>query len=58
MHQSRKEDSYNETRYCIISLIPKPDKDSLIIENWRAMTLLTIDYKILGLVYDNRLKNG
>lgn len=27
-----------------ISLIPKPDKDHLIIEDWRPVTLLTIDY--------------
>ena len=42
----------------IISLIPKPEKDSAIIENWRPITLLTIDYKILALSYANRLKTG
>lgn len=42
----------------IISLIPKPEKDSTIIENWRPITLLTIDYKILALSYANRLKKG
>ncbi len=40
----------------IISLIPKPEKDLLLIDNWRPITLLTIDYKILALVYANRLK--
>lgn len=40
----------------IISLIPKPEKDSLLIDNWRPITLLTVDYKILALVYANRLK--
>ena len=42
----------------IISLIPKPDKDPLLIDNWRPITLLTIDYKILALAYSNRLKKG
>ncbi len=40
----------------VISLIPKPDKDNLLIENWRPITLLTIDYKILASVYAARLK--
>ena len=42
----------------VISLIPKPDKDSLFIDNWRPITLLNIDYKILASVYANRLKTG
>lgn len=42
----------------IISLIPKPNKDPLLIDNWRPITLLTIDYKILASVYANRLKTG
>ena len=42
----------------IISLIPKPDKDILLIDNWRPITLLTIDYKIMSLAFANRLKTG
>ena len=42
----------------IISLIPKPDKDHLLIDNWRPITLLTIDYKIMSLAFANRLKTG
>ena len=42
----------------IISLIPKPDKDNLLIDNWRPITLLTIDYKIMSLAFANRLKTG
>ena len=42
----------------IISLIPKPGKDAHCIDNWRPISLLTIDYKILALVYANRLKTG
>lgn len=41
----------------IISLIPKPGKDPHLIDNWRPITLLTIDYKILASVYANRLKS-
>ena len=42
----------------IISFIPKPGKDAQCIDNWRPISLLTIDYKILALVYANRLKTG
>lgn len=28
----------------VITLIPKPDKDHLLLENWRPTTLLNIDY--------------
>ena len=42
----------------IMSLIPKPDKDILLIDNWRPITLLTIDYKIVSLAFANRLKTG
>lgn len=28
----------------VISLIPKPSKDPLLIDNWRPITLLTLDY--------------
>jgi len=38
----------------IISLIPKPDKNLLIIDNWRPITLLNFGYKILALVYATR----
>lgn len=42
----------------VILLIPKPDKDKLLMENWPSITLLTIDYKILASVYATRLKTG
>lgn len=42
----------------IISLLPKPNKDILLIDNWRPITLLCCDYKILAHVYANRLKTG
>ncbi len=42
----------------IISLIPKANKDILSIDNWHPVTLLTVDYKVLALVYANRLKTN
>lgn len=41
----------------VISLIPKHDKDSLIIDTWRPITLLTLAYKILSFVYAKRLSS-
>lgn len=34
-----------------VSMIPKPNKDSLFLENWRPIALLNVDYKLLALVY-------
>ena len=42
----------------LISLIPKPNKDSLSIENWRPITLLNVDYKLFALVFARRLKKN
>ncbi len=42
----------------IIYLIPKANKDILSIDNWHLITLLTVDYKVLALVYANRLKTS
>lgn len=39
----------------LITLIPKPNKDKLLLENWRPITLLCNDYKLLAHVYANRL---
>lgn len=41
----------------IITLIPKPGKDSKILDNLRPITLLNTDYKIVTLAYANRLKS-
>lgn len=42
----------------IITLIPKPGKDPKILDNLRAITLLNDDYKIVTLIFANRLKNN
>lgn len=42
----------------VISLIPKKDRDNRCIENWRPITLLCIDYKILAKVLVNRMQES
>lgn len=42
----------------LITLIPKPGKDLLSLDNWRPITLLNLDYKIISLVFAKRLKTG
>lgn len=39
----------------LITLIPKPNKDKLLLDNWRPINLLCNDYKLLAHVYANRL---
>ena len=43
-------------RHGIISLIPKPNKDLRELTNWRPLSLLNADYKILTKALSNRLK--
>ncbi len=40
----------------LITLIPKPKKDLLLIDNWRPVSLLNSDYKILTIIFAKRLK--
>lgn len=35
----------------MITLLPKPEKNHLLIDNWRPITLLNVDYKILSLIF-------
>lgn len=39
----------------LLTLIDKPDKDPIVIPNWRPLTLLTVDYKILAKIIANRV---
>lgn len=41
----------------LITLLPKPQKDLMMLDNWRPITLLCHDYKLLALIYANRLKH-
>jgi hypothetical protein len=45
-----------EQKRGIISLIPKKDKDRHSLSNWRPLTLLNTDYKILSKAIANRIK--
>lgn len=40
----------------LTSLIPKPKKDHLFIDNWRPISLLNTDYKVFASVRAKRLK--
>ena len=40
----------------IISLLPKKDKNCLLLKNWRPLTLLNADYKLLAKAVANKLK--
>ena len=44
-------------RQAIISLLDKKGKDRLLIENWRPISLLNIDYKIFSKCLSERVKN-
>ena len=43
-------------RQGIISLLPKKEKNTLLLKNWRPLTLLNTDYKILTKSLANRIK--
>ncbi len=42
----------------IITCIPKPGKDKLLLKNWRPISLLNVDYKILSGVLAMRMKGS
>ena len=52
-----KELSYSQ-REGIIKLIPKQGKDIRLLKNWRPISLLNADYKILTKILANRMKLG
>ena len=59
-------DSYNERfdkgiltnsqRQAVITLLQKPGKDRLLLQNWRPISLLNLDYKILTNVIGQRIQ--
>ena len=60
-------DSYNESfdkgifsasqKQAVITLLQKNGKDRLFLQNWRPISLLNVDYKILTKVISKRIKN-
>ena len=42
----------------IISLIPKKEKDPLMLKNWRPLSLLNVDYKMLAKTIASRIKSS
>jgi len=40
----------------ILTLLPKPNKDLLQLKNWRPLTLMNVDYKIITGTIGNRIK--
>ena len=46
-----------EQRKRIISLLPKKDKDRLYLKNWRPITLLNVDNKIIAKALGNRINS-
>ena len=44
-----------EQKRGILTLIPKKDKDRLLLKNWRPLTLLNLDYKILAKALAKRM---
>ncbi|KAL9978135.1 hypothetical protein ACROYT_G015622 [Oculina patagonica] len=43
-------------RQGIVSLLPKKDKNPILLKNWRPITLLNCDYKIAAKAIGNRIK--
>lgn len=42
----------------IITMLPKANKDTSLIDNWRPISLLNTDYKIISKVIANRIKKS
>ena len=57
LHSFDKEELCTSQRQAIIKLIEKRDKDKRLIHNWRPISLLNVDVKIISKALSKRLKN-
>ena len=49
---------HDSARRGIITLIEKSGKDPLELKNWRPLSLLNVDYKIIAKVISNRMQES
>ena len=56
LHCKKEGQLYTMARQGILTLLPKKNRNRLYIKNWRPITLLNIDYKILSKAFANRIK--
>ncbi len=45
-----------EQKRSITTLIPEKSKNRLLFKNWRPISLLNTDYKLLAKIFDTRLQ--
>lgn len=58
VEESKRSNSLTITqKQGIISLLPKPNKDLLLLKNWRPLTLMNVDYKIISGCLASRMKS-
>ena len=56
LHSFGKGELCTSQRQAIIELIEKKDKDKRLIQNWRPISLLNVDVKIISKALSKRLK--
>lgn len=54
----KREELSTTMKQGLITLLPKSNKDKLLVENWRPISLLNVDYKLLSLLLAKRFKTG